>query len=234
MLFNDGETYFPIEIEAMLSQSNLKNSAGTTLESYPLSENNLIDHNHADNYMDQASKDQSDHDNVIYSNVFTAIDGKIVIQYWFFYLYDTTADGHEGDWEMIQLVLPNKDSSPTDVGYSFHYQGDKGTWTQASASTGHPQVYVAKGGHGSFWWAGLGGGGVGTWDKHYGDGLVWEVSTTQNLIRIVDNDLWLKFDGYWGADWGHWIGPSVRGPLHRLGNDRYMWSDALYWMEGLD
>ncbi len=143
---------------------------------------------------------------------------------------------HEGDWEMIQLVLPNKDSSPTDVGYSFHYQGDKGTWTQASASTGHPQVYVAKVGHGSFWWSGLGGGGAGTWDEHYGDGVVWETSTTQNMIRIIDSDLWLKFEGYWGEDW-HWYdwpGLSVQGPVFRHSdNDRYMWIDSLYWMEGL-
>ena len=37
--------------------------------------------------------------------------GRLVVQYWFFYLYNDWNDRHEGDWEMIQLVFDAPDAA---------------------------------------------------------------------------------------------------------------------------
>ncbi len=43
------------------------------------------------------------------------IDDKIVIQYWFFYLYNPGINTHEGDREMIQIICEEN-------GRSFAYE----------------------------------------------------------------------------------------------------------------
>ena len=32
-------------------------------------------------------------------------DGRLALQYWFFYPYNDYTNKHEGDWEMVQLLL---------------------------------------------------------------------------------------------------------------------------------
>ena len=50
---------------------------------------------------------------VVYGRVVTdpAHPGNVVVQYWFFYVYNDWNDRHEGDWEMIQLVFDAEDAS---------------------------------------------------------------------------------------------------------------------------
>jgi len=69
---------------------------------------------------------------VIYAHVFSDPDdpATLVLQYWFFYLYNDWNDRHEGDWEMIQLFFDAPDArSPRSAGgLAQHYEleGNRG------------------------------------------------------------------------------------------------------------
>ncbi len=84
-----------------------------------------------------------------------SVDGdSTVLQYWFFYIYNDWDDVHEGDWEMIQIVL-NKTNQPIGITYSIHLGGLPLHWNDPDVSkdtddSNHPLVYVTKGGHGSW------------------------------------------------------------------------------------
>ena len=63
-----------------------------------------------------------------YAHVATDPDrpGKLVLQYWFFYVYNDWNNLHEGDWENVQLVFDARDArealerEPVSIGYSQH------------------------------------------------------------------------------------------------------------------
>ncbi|MET1010148.1 MAG: hypothetical protein ABWY96_08870 [Gaiellaceae bacterium] len=92
-------------------------------------------------------------------------DGKsIVLQYWLFY-YDnlyrypflplgTIWQSHEGDWEVVNVVLTNQ-KRPVAVGLSEHCSGETRAWAETERRDGHPAVYVALGSHANYFEAGL-------------------------------------------------------------------------------
>ena len=64
----------------------------------------------------------------VYSHIADS-GGSTVIQYWMFYAFNKgTQNQHEGDWEMVQVVLSG--GSPTSVMYSQHHNGQQATWDQ--------------------------------------------------------------------------------------------------------
>jgi hypothetical protein len=77
------------------------------------------------------------------------------IVYWFFYSSnDRRGDKHEGDWEHIKVTLKDEDS-PADVTYFTHYCSHRHSWNEMQArgwlvDSTHPQVFSARGGHGSW------------------------------------------------------------------------------------
>ena len=50
----------------------------------------------------------------VYAHVLKQADKPetLVLQYWFFWVYNDWNDKHEGDWEMIQLEFPAVDAKP--------------------------------------------------------------------------------------------------------------------------
>jgi hypothetical protein len=80
-----------------------------------------------------------------------------VLQYWYFsyddlysYVYppdDTIWQDHEGDWEMVSVVL--RHGRPIEAGYSQHCTGERRAWADVDTYNGttHPVVYVANGSH---------------------------------------------------------------------------------------
>ena len=92
-------------------------------------------------------------------------DGKsIVLQYWLFY-YDnlyrypflplgTIWQSHEGDWEVVNVVLTNQ-KRPVAVGLSEHCSGETRAWAETERRDGHPTVYVALGSHANYFVPGL-------------------------------------------------------------------------------
>jgi hypothetical protein len=97
---------------------------------------------------------------VVYGRV-ARLDNRIVLQYWYFYydnLYSYTHtpsdfiwQSHEGDWEVVNVVLRTADKSPLYVGYSQHCLGERRTWPDVSRwQDTHPIVYVAAGSHANY------------------------------------------------------------------------------------
>ncbi|MFO7791459.1 MAG: hypothetical protein R6W73_00570 [Candidatus Saliniplasma sp.] len=104
---------------------------------------------------------------------------------------------------MIQIIC-NENGNPQKAGYSQHYGGDKMSWNNVEKVDGtHPKVYVAEGGHASYFESGE------TWgDKHQGNGK--KLNSSDYSINHITNQDWLDFRGDWGEDSG-----SVPGPIFR-------------------
>jgi hypothetical protein len=89
------------------------------------------------------------------------LETRIVLQYWFFYYddfypYSPLApdfiwQAHEGDWEVVNVVLARHDDDPLYVGYSQHCLGQTRAWSETPRWRGHhPVVYVALGSHANY------------------------------------------------------------------------------------
>jgi hypothetical protein len=91
-------------------------------------------------------------------------DGKIILQYWFFYYDDVYSyayppsdfiwQAHEGDWENVNVVLTGEEQ-PLEVGYSQHCLGQQRAWAATPRfENTHPVVHVALGSHANYFTAG--------------------------------------------------------------------------------
>src|SRR5436190_19188792 len=74
----------------------------------------------------------------IYGHAVTDADGRLWLQYWFFYYYNNKAfmgiGVHEGDWEMIQIRL-DKQNKPNVLTYSQHREGARASWAEVDRVT---------------------------------------------------------------------------------------------------
>lgn len=93
---------------------------------------------------------------------------RVALQYWFHYYYDDWANRHEGDWEVITILLELGEQvfaearqldettlltgvQVLDVGYATHEDGYRRLWTDVQkTATGRPLVYVARGSSASY------------------------------------------------------------------------------------
>lgn len=89
----------------------------------------------------------------IHGRVIPAEDGERWLQYWFFYYYNPKNLGglgkHEGDWEMIQILL-GADERPVRATYAQHEFGRRAEWADLESVDGHPVVYVGQLSHASY------------------------------------------------------------------------------------
>jgi hypothetical protein len=146
---------------------------------------------------------------VTYGRVATdaAHPDSVVVQYWFFYLYNDWNDRHEGDWEMIQILFDAADAQaaldtePVQVMYAQHEGGELSAWEggplQRRDDT-HPVVFVAEGSHASYfssegWFGKSAQSGFGCDDTR---APIDYVSPT--VVRLDDDAPWLAFNGRWG------------------------------------
>ena len=93
--------------------------------------------------------ESEDHANVIYGRVAPRAEGGRWLQYWFFYFMSAkgvpgvrSATGplgfglHEGDWEMIQIAVPEDGGTPVAATYAAHDHGHSIAWERWSSSRG--------------------------------------------------------------------------------------------------
>jgi hypothetical protein len=94
---------------------------------------------------------------------------RIVLQYWLFY-YDnplllpqtpvgTFWQSHEGDWEVVNVILDSSSEEPVEAGYSQHCSGQRKAWAnveKSPAESTHPVAYVALGSHSNYFAPGPG------------------------------------------------------------------------------
>lgn len=179
----------------------------------------------------------------VYGRVHRDAAGRITLQYWAFYFYNDWFNKHEGDWEMVQVML-EADGTPQWVVYSQHHGGTRRAWEDTPRDAGtHPIVYVAHGSHANYF-AG---------DEVYSNGM----SIGQTRIEIFDRTgkvgalrpriirlperaeveanpqawpgaEWLPYRGRWGekAPQGDFSGPYGPADKGVQWNDPYAWGLA--------
>ncbi|MEA1993581.1 MAG: Ig-like domain-containing protein, partial [Euryarchaeota archaeon] len=158
----------------------------------------------------------------------------IVAQYWFHYIFNDHWNNHEGEWEMIEVLIDcNKflqngtDTIPEGAAYSRHLGGEYREWNDVEVrDTTHPVVYVAEGSHAAYFDEGL-FGRSGISDIVGGSGEPEEPTS----ITTIENDPWLKFGGNWGygatGSWPLWRDDGPKGPKHNSGGEK--WYHPVEW-----
>ena len=171
----------------------------------------------------------------------------IVIQYWFFYYDNDWVNHHEGDWEMVQVVLDTQ-ARPIYAAYSQHKPystvggitiytgGSKRLWKYVEKTEDNkPIVYVGRGSHASFFKP---------YDYTYLSGFFSDhttpissdspVSPSVQILPVVeDATTWLYFEGRWGnipleSDCEYDCGPP--GPSQRSNEWNNQWDAPLSWV----
>jgi RsiW-degrading membrane proteinase PrsW (M82 family) len=168
------------------------------------------------------------------------IAGTTTIQYWLFYYYNDWFNKHEGDWELIQVML-DKDEKPEWVVLSQHHGGTRRSWqdTHFEKNT-HPAVYVALGSHANYFW----GNEVYPNGQDVGNTRVEVIDRTGTYDRVIPKVVlipnreefesmpalwseaeWLVFSGRWGEKA---IQSDFSGPLGPADKSN-QWEDPYTW-----
>jgi hypothetical protein len=175
---------------------------------------------------------------IIYARV-TGIGGFFVVQYWFFYVLNPgTLNQHQGDWEMIEIVLDSTET-PQYAVYSQHFAGERASWKDVEKiDETHPRVYVALGSHANYF-------------RPYQGKLGLESDIVGNSFALKPDDFqvvilgekgsgnhpssqdWLEYGGRWG-NWAKLADVSLgaagpKGPGQ--GENERKWSDPISWGE---
>jgi RsiW-degrading membrane proteinase PrsW (M82 family) len=155
-------------------------------------------------------------------------DEHIVIQYWLFYFYNDWFNKHEGDWEMVQVVL-DREERPLWVVLSQHHGGTRRPWSAVQVEDeAHSAAFVALGSHANYFWGdevypnvrSVGGEAFAVVDRTGRAGRVLpQVLLLPEREDVVADPAawpgmeWLRFGGNWGeraaqADFGGPRGPA--------------------------
>jgi RsiW-degrading membrane proteinase PrsW (M82 family) len=152
----------------------------------------------------------------------------ITIQYWALYFYNDWFNKHEGDWEMVQVILTG--GEPKWVILSQHHGGTRRAWASAPVEDGtHPVAYVALGSHANYFV----GDEIYPNGKDIGNTRVEIMDRTGTAGRVIPEVImlpdreslaagawpgaeWLPFRGHWGekafqGDFGGPMGPADKG-----------------------
>jgi len=176
---------------------------------------------------------------IIYAHVISEAE-HIIVQYWFFYAFNPgSLNQHQGDWEMIQIILDSTEA-PLYAVYSQHFAGERASWNDVEkADETHPRVYVALGSHANYF-------------RPYQGKLGLESDVVGNAFTLEPDDLqivlvgergsgnhppsqdWLEYGGRWG-DWAKLADISLgaagpRGLGH--GENEEKWFYPVSW--GID
>ncbi len=159
------------------------------------------------------------------------VTGNVILQYWLFYYYNDWFNKHEGDWELVQVVL-DPQHEPLEVVLSQHHGGTRRVWqdTQIEDDT-HPVAYVALGSHANYFW----GDELYPNGQDVGNSRVEIMDRTGSFGRVIPQVIpipeekqvksdpdswqgseWLLFAGNWGetapiGDFGGPSGPTQKG-----------------------
>ena len=179
----------------------------------------------------------------VYARVAREGMGHVTLQYWALYFYNDWFNKHEGDWEMVQVMLDDN-AQPQWVVYSQHHGGTRRAWHRAPAEEGtHPAVYVAMGSHANY----FAGDEVYPNSQEIGDRRLTIVDRTGTAGRAIPDVIllpereqlvsepenwpgaaWIHFRGRWGemAPHGDFSGPL--GPVDK--GDQ--WENPYAWGMG--
>jgi hypothetical protein len=251
--FKAGEKFFPVEIGYHLSNSVLKKGfdENNTINPSPtiaLISNCSDEHYFLANKLANLSAIADDYKSKIATlgyTVYARITKEsefTVVQYWFFYAYnDAPLNNHEGDWEMIELILDSM-QNPIWVAYSQHLKGQRASWGDVEkVDSTHPVVYVARGSHANYFRPYQGRLGLEN-DEVGADGLNLKPGDVKPILlgemgTAYHNSSqdWLTYGGRWG-NWANLADSEVGfagpfGPGHTDNSDK--WFNPVSWGQGV-
>jgi hypothetical protein len=213
LYFEKNEKCYPIDISYALNNSYLYNvGSPTPILRAPINVSQLANYKNETFYLDNQRGTVAVGDDGIendYQSKMSSLGFKVyahvdstssVIQYWFYYAFNGgNLNRHEGDWEMIQVVLSG--GQPIQVMYSQHYAGQIAQWSQVDKDGNHVKVYVGRGSHANY--IKPYSGKIGLASDDVGDnGKI--LQPTDYTVEVLSNQSWLNFAGHWG-----WYGANA-------------------------
>lgn len=161
---------------------------------------------------------------------------RLVLQYWFYYVFNDWNDRHESDWEMIQVefqastIQEALDAQPVRTAYAQHEGAELSSWTDGAVSVvddSHPLVFPGAGSHASYyssarWFGSSAQSGFGC------DDTLGPSDRERPPVARIDTEqppAWLDYLGHWGEKQ-----PSFNnGPTGPITKEQ--WSHPVTWMD---
>ena len=194
LYFEGEETLYPVDVTYFLDNSVLDN---LTVDEEIMGGGQLPFLDVNDNIVSDYQNKFKNNDPSVYPTVYYSINtssGNTVVQYWMFYVFNPGEHNqHEGDWEMVEVVIPN--AGQKWVGYSQHYSGQKATWDLVEKNGDHIKVYVSRGSHANYLRSYSGKLGIAS--DIVGDNGKVLTPDGYNLVEL-DSQIWLNYEILWG------------------------------------
>ncbi len=245
LYFEQGEMCYPVDVSYHIDNSYLYQFTGDepllidespsdlTLSAYVTSDyylDNMLGTTDDENIIQDYQNKLSTLGYRVYCNIHQS-GGTTVVQYWMFYAFNKgELNQHEGDWEMVQIVLSG--GTPTDVMYSQHHGGQRATWNQVERDGDHIKVYVARGSHANYLRSYSGKFGVAS-DIVGANGKILE--SGDYTLELLESQDWLNFAGRWGEfdSYEDVFRGKVGSPGPMYREDGVMWNSPVDWGNGL-
>ena len=180
----------------------------------------------------------------VYARVVTepGREGVVVLQYWFWWVYNDWNDRHEGDWEMVQLAFDADDAAgalrvaPRRTAFAQHEGSEVADWTDTgklAVVDGHPVVYPGQGSHAAYytqavWFGRSAATGFGCDDTSAPGSAIRptvELLPTSTPTSANDAYAWLAYAGRWGQR-APTFNNGPTGPATKA-----QWSSPVTWVE---
>ena len=244
LYFEKDETCYPVDVSYHISNSYLYQIGNDNTNYTSPTQESLSNYTSSEYYLDNQRGTIEDNGIIndyrsemnslgytVYSHVNT-IGVNTIVQYWMFYAFNKgDLNQHEGDWEMVQIVISS--GNPTLVMYSQHHSGQKATWDQVERDGNHIKVYVARGSHANYLRSYSGKLGVAS-DNVGSNGKI--LQPNDYTLELLESQEWLSFGGRWG-----WVGEDtaeatessvfgLAGPLGpKFRQNGEMWENPVSW-----
>lgn len=163
--------------------------------------------------------------------------GRLVAQYWFWWVFNDWNDLHEGDWEMVQLQFaagtPEEAlaTRPSSVAFAQHEGAEVSDWDDPKLlrEGDHVAVYPSQGSHAAYytqsqWFGKSASAGFGCDNSSIADGID-AVLLHPQVVVLTPQTPWLAYEGRWGEK-----APAFNnGPTGP--NRKTQWNSPVVWQE---
>ena len=249
----EGEPYSPAPVEAVLGQSAvlLRAADGSVIATGPTADDLAAAPNDAyldlpGNALDPGCNYEQWFDSTgmaahptVYARVASEVihPGRLVVQYWVFWVYNDWNDRHEGDWEMLQLAFDAADAAaalrtePVEVAVAQHEGSERRAWSRVTKDGDHPVLYPGTGSHATYyspnhWFGKSAASGFGCDDTRGPSTRITPAVVMMPEQPPTSGEFaWLGFEGRWGERQ-----PTFNnGPTGPITKDQ--WVRPITWME---
>ena len=249
----EGEPYSPAPVEAVLGRSAvlLRAADGSVIATGPTADDLAAAPNDAyldlpGNALDPGCNYEQWFDSTgmaahptVYARVASEVihPGRVVVQYWVFWVYNDWNDRHEGDWEMLQLAFDAADAAaalrtePVEVAVAQHEGSERRAWSRVTRDGDHPVLYPGTGSHATYyspnhWFGKSAASGFGCDDtRGPSTRITPAVVMMPEQLPTSGEFAWLGFEGRWGERQ-----PTFNnGPTGPITKDQ--WARPITWME---